>query len=850
MRRATLVLLGVASSGCGLDPLEAPAGYGLASDAVVASGDYEVRVSATTLEMTLSRRGETLLTFPRDGLQLGRVDAIDDAFNYDPYPWATDVPLAFEPPGLEWRSVVDAELITADATTFQLTLTHEGGSKSVLGVQVGEAPAGAAPTSAGGRFRAALTPSAEGDAVALVRLRPRVSSEEGFYGLGELFDSVEHRGRLRAMQLEADGSLESANNEAHVPVPFLIGTRGWGVFVESPYPGMFDVATQADDLVEITFAPGAQTTQGVPFHLFGAEHPLDVTRHYYDVTGYPKLPARWALGPWIWRDETTGQEEVENDLATIRDLDLATTGYWIDRPYATAVNTFDFNPEQFTDADAMIATAHGLGFEMALWHTPYLDTEHEATADLRAEATANGYYPPEIGILLNGWGPPIDLTNPEAFAWWQSLVRTYTDQGIRGFKLDYGEDVVPGFLGARNVWKFADGSDERTMHAGFPLLYHRLYSELLPADGGFLLCRAGTYGDQVHGVIIWPGDLDADFSEHGEVVETDEGSYGAVGGLPASVIAGLSLGPSGFPFYGSDTGGYRHSPPDKETFVRWFQQTALSTVMQVGTSTNDVPWELHGENGFDELSLSWYRRYARLHLRLWPYVWTYAQRLAVDGRPIQRALGLAYPELGAHPNDLYLLGDHLLVAPVVHRGLREREVIFPEGEWVEYGSGTAYEGPSKAVVPAPLDTLPLFQRAGSIVVMLRPTIDTMSPTTEPHRVDSYATTPGILYARIVPGPDSTFIVFDGAEITQSATASGMRISVKGGAEFAFGEILEIVAFGAPPAEVRLDDNPLSAVSEASGGVESAASGYSFDDAAGGTLRIRVPPGEHEVDIVR
>ena len=68
--------------------------------------------------------------------------------------------------------------------------------------------------------------------------------------------------------------------------------------------------------------------------------------------------------------------------------------------------------------------------------------------------------------------------------------------------------------------------------------------------------------------------------------------------------------------------------------------------------------------------LDWYRTYARLHLRLFPVRWTYAQRLADDGRPIQRALGLAYPELGVHPTDTYLFGDDLLVAPVVERGAR------------------------------------------------------------------------------------------------------------------------------------------------------------------------------------
>ena len=135
------------------------------------------------------------------------------------------------------------------------------------------------------------------------------------------------------MQLEVT-NLESSNNEAHVPVPFVTGTTGWGLFVESPFAGSFDMASASDDRVEAVFATVGDLPDDVPetltFHLFAAEHPLDVTKHYYDVTGYPRLPGRWALGPWIWRDENDDQAQVENDLDTIRDLDLATTAYWIE----------------------------------------------------------------------------------------------------------------------------------------------------------------------------------------------------------------------------------------------------------------------------------------------------------------------------------------------------------------------------------------------------------------------------------------------------------------------------------------------------------------------------------------
>ena len=92
----------------------------------------------------------------------------------------------------------------------------------------------------------------------------------------------------------------------------------------------------------------------------------------------------------------------------------------------------------------MIDLAHSLGLRMALWHTPYLDRSDPATKTLRDYASAHSFYPPRNGLLFNNWGRPIDFTNPDAKAWWQSLIHQYTDAGIEGFKLDYAEDVVVG----------------------------------------------------------------------------------------------------------------------------------------------------------------------------------------------------------------------------------------------------------------------------------------------------------------------------------------------------------------------------------------------------------------------
>jgi alpha-D-xyloside xylohydrolase len=805
----------------------------------LAAGAITLRVDAATREITLARGDAVLLDFPADGLELGVLPALSDTVNYDPYPLV--VPSALHPPpqGLTWLAPERMTLTHATSAAFTIALEYPQGKSATLLLE----------TERAGALRATLTPASGGPPVAYFRLRPRADAGEGFYGLGEAFDDVNQRGKARAMQLELDTSTESNYNNTHVPIPFLVGTRGWGLFVESPFPGVFAVATESADLVEATFGTGMHSEDGLVFHLFGEESPLDVTRHYYDVTGYPRLPARWALGPWVWRNDASGQAQAEGDLQTMRDLDLPATAYWIDRPYATAVESFDWDP-MFPEPQALIDQAHALGFGFALWHSPYLDKSAATTAALRATATMDGYYPPVAGIPLNPWGTLIDFTNPDAFAWWQELVKTYTTMGVEGFKLDYGEDVVPGPTVGRNVWQFHDGSDESTMHSRYALFYHRVYAETLPAAGSFLLCRHGTYGDQVNASVVWPGDLDSSFAQNGETAGSGTDSYVSVGGLPASVVAGLSLGPSGFPFFGADTGGYLHAPPDKELFTRWFEQTALSTVMQMGNGASTVAWEPDPTTGYDAEMLGWYRTYTRLHLRLFPYEWTYAENLATDGRPITRALGLAHPELGAHPNDEYLFGDYVLVAPVLTRGQTARSVLLPAGKWVDWWTGAVLDGGSSGATitaQAPLGTLPLYLQEGGIVPMLRPTIATLRPTTQPATIDSYATTPGMVWARVAPGAPSRFTLFDGAVLQQQRAMGTVTLSASDGKEFTSGVMFEVVAMGSKPSQVT-DGGAALADQGTLAALEAAASGWAFTDDTGGTVWVKTGPGTHHVEI--
>ena len=663
---------GLAGCDAGTPPLAQP-------PVTVGASRYHVDVTDDGRAIVLRRSTEALLVLGEDAFQAGVVDVVDDSASYDPYALdgrESEAGVTFRAPV---GSHVEALPASGDARPGA-AVTLDYGDDLTVRVEIRE------KSEAGFTFD--VTPGVNatgGPAIALLRVRARTSGDphEGFYGLGEWEDSVDHRGKLRAMQLEADLELESANNEAHVPVPFLLGTHGWAMFVATTRAGSFDVARKDPAAVEATFAvaPRGGTGAGAPeafrMWLFGADAPLDLVKRALRGVGRRSRAA--AVGA---RTVDLAQREPQSEggrgrhrhAPPPRSRDVR---HLARSPVRERRQHVRLRPRQVhrrkrahRARSTRLASASRCGARR---------TSRPRAEPLRSQATANSFFPPQNGIPLNPWGLPVDFSSPAAFAFWRDLVSRYTSAGIDGFKLDYGEDVVPSLGLVRNVWRFADGSDERTMHHRYSGLYHRAYGDALP-DDRFLLCRAAHWGEQRTGCIIWPGDMDSSFTHHRERFTPRDGKeVTGVGGLPATVVMGLSLGVSGFPFFGADTGGYRHSPPDEELFLRWTEQTALSTVMQVGDGSSQPPWVFTPENGRSDATVDVYRTYARLHMRLFPYEWTYAQRIAVDGRPILRPLGLAYPEMGIHPSDVYLFGDDLLVAPVLTRGERSRSVVVPAG---------------------------------------------------------------------------------------------------------------------------------------------------------------------------
>ncbi len=704
------------------------------------------------------------------------------------------------------------------------------------------------------KLRADTAADKAANPIVFLQISATASADEGFYGLGEMFDTPQHRGKIRVTQLEGNFDLDGSSNEAHVRVPLLVSTRGWGLFADNLRPSTFDVAATHPDRVDVTLEDS-----GLRFFLVSAGSPLDIPGRYTTLTGAPSVPARWAFGNLVWRNENKDQAEVLADAKMLRELDLPASGIWLDRPFDLGVNDFGFDPKKFPDPKAMVAQLHALGLRMGEWSTPYLDPGYGGKPKAKHfdEAKKNSWFVQSdvMWSTIFKWGPPIDFTIPAAAGFWSGQVKQAALAGVEGWKLDYGEDIVQGLGPVKIGWQFADGSDERTMHRGFQNLYHKPYAENLPKDeganggGGFVLSRCGGIGDQQYTSIIWPGDLCAGWVKHGEC--TPDGECHA-GGLPASVAAAISLPTVGYPLYGADTGGYRHGRASKELYIRWLQHTALTGILQIGGSDEHLPW-IPGPKGnkvapgssFDQETIDVSREFWRLHIRLFPLIYSDMTRTSKhQGVGPVRALGLMHPELSANPglqaheHDQWFLGDHLLVAPVLTEKT-ERQVWFPPGQWRDWFSKEVVDAPPgglSKLVAAPLATLPLYQRAGSIVPLLRPSVDTLATTTAPG-VDSFVGNPGVLWLRLAyqPMAQGSIQLYDGTAVG-TTNLNGLGLTWLAGSEFTKGCLWQITGATRPKTVLGTGSLPWTEVATLD--QAQACEGCWYHNAATQTLYVR------------
>lgn len=556
----------------------------------------------------------------------------------------------------------------------------------------------------------------------------RTPRSEGLYGLGARKDRFDQRGLLRNVWVEqqnasdervepvtcptlgCDATFPNGAQAAYLVQPSVHGSRGWTAWVGGTALSRVDLAASRPGALRWGVA-----ASGMDLHLAGGGLTRSALAHTADVGRAPAPPA-WVYRPWVdvineGEGEAapngggfTGGARVKADLRTV-----------VRRSRELGLPLGVLGVEGWQDVPGGRTFFRGLrerGYHLSAYWNPFHSPgnpgyDAAARRDLLIEEPVGRPY----GFVNNRGALTyaIDFTKPGATDFWRSQLRRSMSLGFEGWMHDFGEFVGEGM-------RFADGTPPEVMHNRYPNLLHRAaraaaasYSRDRPGFRPFLYVRSGFDGTQRSSGAVFPGDETTDWAE---------GS-----GLPSVVPAMLNLALGGFPTFTTDVGGYfdflapRTTP---ELMVRWSQLAALTPVMRVHNSTANgqlYPHELTGRH------LDAYRRYARLKVRLAPLV-DRLTRAAAAGRGLGpvRPLVLADPSPEARSvDDQWLLGPDLLVAPVLDRGARRRDLYLPRGTWVPVRvaadgrlvrAGPPREGGRRVVVDVRLGDIPLFVRRG------------------------------------------------------------------------------------------------------------------------------------------
>jgi alpha-glucosidase/alpha-D-xyloside xylohydrolase len=507
----------------------------------------------------------------------------------------------------------------------------------------------------------------------------------------------DRRGRLHEMAPRWQQKAYGSRN----PVPMVIGTSGWAIFVNSPWVkvdlrdprrGSFipwQARATAAETSELQGRPRAESTvEGViDFFLFDAGEPAtfmaDVTR----IAGKAVMPPKWALGYMqshrLLEDDTQMLGIVDTFRSKGIPVDAVIylgTGF-TPRGWNTEQPSFTFNREVFTREPAeVIGDLHDRNVKVIMHIVP-------PAADVLPRL--HGNVPPRENET-------VDATHMQTH--WQDHL-PLLEAGVDAFWPDEGDHFD---LESR-------------------LIRHKMYYQgplaAQPNRRPWSLHRNGYLGVARWGGWMWSGDTDSAWRT-----------------LEAQIMVGLNHSLSLSPYWGSDIGGFfPNEELTAELYIRWFQFAAFTPSFRGHGRTwwTRLPWGW----GLDEMGPEEHRtnplpselknraiegiarKYAQLRYRLLPYNYALAWQARDSGMPLMRALWLHYPqdEKASGIGTEYLWGRDLLIAPVFEKGTMAREVYLPEGLWYDWWTGEKHDGGGTITRVVDLETLPIYVRAGAII---------------------------------------------------------------------------------------------------------------------------------------
>jgi len=551
-------------------------------------------------------------------------------------------------------------------------------------------------------------------------------SYESFYGLGQ------HQSGVWNYMGE---SVDLSQDNTNISVPLFLSSNGYGIFWNNPSRSRFDnrfphalyLSSEVADTLDYYF-------------LYGPEFDRIIAA-YRELTGAAPLFGKWAYGFWQCKNRYQSQTELLEVARKYRELHLPVDNLVQDWFWWIQNGDFIFN-KNYPDPAGMMNELHQDHFHLMISVWPYFDPGSK----VYEEMDRRGYFIDRTKV--GGFHPQgtalYDAFNPEARKYyWQLMDDRLFKIGADAWWLDTTEPETEGR--ETNVLvtnRVAIGSGARYANL-YPLLttsgvYQGQRSET-DQKRVFILSRSAFAGIQRNAVTAWSGDINSDWES-----------------LRRQVPAGLNFSLSGIPYWTTDIGGFILGHPDdpayRELFVRWFEYGAFCPIFRVhGTRAPDVNelWS-YGTQAQEVLA-----RYDSLRYRLLPYIYSLAWQVTHSGYTLMRPLVMDFREddTARDIGDQFMFGPALMVTPVTDPGVDAARVYLPHSTWYNFWTGETIPGGRFTTLPAPLETLPLLVRAGSILPL------------GPFLEYSNEKPADPIELRVYPGADGDFTLYEDDGIT-------------------------------------------------------------------------------------
>lgn len=550
-----------------------------------------------------------------------------------------------------------------------------------------------------------------------VACEKQIAPDEHFFGFGERTSMLDRRGRQMTNWTTDPGSRQGPTADPlYIAIPVFLSLRpglAYGLFFNTTWHSHFDMGYSRDDIWRMETSGGE-----LDYYVIYGPTPQDVSAGIGTLLGTMPLPPRWALGYHQCRWSYGSEETVRTITSEFRKRAIPCDVIHFDIAYMDGYRVFTWDNERFPDPPRLLADLRQQGFRAVTIIDPgvkvdphyhvYQQGIEQSMFIRRANGEIfQGYVWPDDSVFS-------DYTRTDVRQWWGDLQQRLVEQGVSGIWNDMNEPPVfdQPFSQAvtKRTWHTIDldapqgAPDEATTHAE---VHNMFGSEMAQAsyeglrrhlgnERPFVLTRSGFAGVQRWSA-CWMGD-NSSVWEHLEMA------------MPQLMNMGLS----GVSFVGVDIGGFAGNA-NPELFARWMQCGALTPFCRGHTthfSRNHEPWAFSPQ--VEEIC----RTYLNLRYQLMPYIYTLFWQATQHGTPVMRPLLYHFPNDRAtyQIHDQFLLGPFLMVAPVYHPGRTSRTVYLPAGVWYDWWTGEHIVGEGHTILAhAPLETLPLYVRAGAII---------------------------------------------------------------------------------------------------------------------------------------